>query len=375
MSFFIQGVGAVTPLAPNAAETWRTLCDGAEAPREQVPRRMAGRRYFYCPLPAKFMADAAQRPRLRRSSALSLAGVTAASDAIEDAGLKVGPELGERCAVIFAICSGGVNYTRRFYHEIATQGASGASPLLFPETVFNAPASHVASILNLDGKSYTLVGDSSVGLSAIHFATQLLATDPEMAYCLVVGTEEMDWLVSDAFGSWLMASHCDQFEVYGRREGTVFGEAAGAVVLGRENGLRIARSSAGQSFFSINEAYSAAAEVFSQVVSFEQPDLVVSSANGTFADEVERQIFQKLGGAVPVYAYKPALGEALGAGALLQVVLASLALRSGCLPGTLRSGTKLAAVNRTTRSIKGCSRALVTVIGFNQQVNALLIER
>lgn len=374
MSFFIQGVGAITPLGSNAEETWQTLCDGAQAPRAQVPRQMADRPYFYCPMPVKFVADAARLPRLRRSSALSLAGVTAAWDAIEDAGLKVGQELGERCAVIFAICSGGVNYTRRFYHEIATQGASVASPLLFPETVFNAPASHVASLLNLNGKSYTLVGDSSVGLSAVHFATQVLATEPELNYCLVVGTEEMDWLVSDAFGCWLMASHHDQFEVYGRREGTVFGEAAAAVVLGRENGLRITRSSAGQSFFSVSEAGSAAAEVLSQVISLGKPDLVVSSANGTFADEVECQILQEFGGAAPVYAYKPALGEALGASALLQVVFASLALRSKCLPGTLHSGPRLAAVNRETRSMKGSSRALVTAIGFNQQANALVIE-
>jgi 3-oxoacyl-(acyl-carrier-protein) synthase len=373
MSVFIQGVGAVTPLGSNAGETWRMLCDGGQAPRVPLPGRMANRDYFYCPVPAKFM-EAALRPRLRRSSALSLAGVVAASDAIEDAGLKVGPELGERCAVVFSICSGGVNYTRRFYHEVATQGANIASPLLFTETVFNAPASHVAALLGLDGKSYTLVGDSSIGLTAIHFAIQVLATDPELAYCLVVGTEEMDWLVSDAFGSWLRASRCDQFEVYGRRTGTVFGEGAGAVMLGREHGLRIARSSAGRPFFAVSEACSAAAEVLGKVISFGQPDLVISSANGTFADEVECRIFQDFCGTAPVYAYKPALGEALGASAVLQVVFASLALRTKCLPGTLSSGARLPSVNRKTRSTKGSSRALVMAIGFNQQANALMID-
>ena len=373
MSIFIQGVGAVTPLGSSAGETWRMLCEGGYAPRVRVPGRMADRDYLYCPLPAKFM-KAARAPRLRRSSALSLAGATAAFDAIEDAGLKVGPELGEHCAVIFAICSGGVNYTRRFYDEIATQGANVASPLLFTETVFNAPASHVAALLDFDGKSYTLVGDSSVGLSAIHFATQVLATDPGLAYCLVVGTEEMDWLVSDAFASWLMASRHGQFEVYGRRTGTVFGEAAGAVVLGREHGLRIARSSAGEPFFSVREAYKAAAEVLGEVVSSGQPDLAISSANGTFADEVECRIFQDFCDAAPVYAYKAALGEALGASAVLQAVFASLALRTECLPGTLSAGTRLPRVNRKTRSIKGASRALVTTIGFNQQANALMIE-
>ena len=118
--------------------------------------------------------------------------------------------------MVFAICSGGVNYTRRFYHEIVTQGAHGASPLLFPETVYNAAASHLAALLGVNGQSYTLVGDSSVGLGAIHFAIELLTMQPQLDRCLVVGTEEADWLLADAFASWRMATNRDQFEVYGQ---------------------------------------------------------------------------------------------------------------------------------------------------------------
>ena len=135
--------------------------------------------------------------------------------------------------MVFAICSGGVNYTRRFYHEIVTQGAHAASPLLFPETVYNAAASHLAALLGVNGQSYTLVGDSSVGLGAIHFAIELLTIQPRLDRCLVVGTEEADWLLADAFASWRMATNRDQFEVYGRSGGTIFGEGAAAVLIGR----------------------------------------------------------------------------------------------------------------------------------------------
>ena len=154
-------------------------------------------------------------------------------DAFADAGLKPDSELAARIAVVFAICSGGVNYTRRFYHEIVTQGAHAASPLLFPETVYNAAASHLAALLGVNGQSYTLVGDSSVGLGAIHFAIELLAIQPRLDRCLVVGTEEADWLLADAFASWRMATNRDQFEVYGRSGGTIFGEGAAAVLIGR----------------------------------------------------------------------------------------------------------------------------------------------
>ena len=75
---------------------------------------------------------------------------------------------------IFAISNGGVTYTKRFYHEIVDTGAQAASPLLFPETVFNAPASHLAAILGVTGATYTLVGDGAVGLAAIKMAEELM---------------------------------------------------------------------------------------------------------------------------------------------------------------------------------------------------------
>jgi 3-oxoacyl-(acyl-carrier-protein) synthase len=370
MNLFIQGIGAVTPLGPTASETWLPLCQGQQAPRTLIANAVADREYFTCTVPGKFVSEAARQPRLRRSGMLSLLAAAAGFDAFADAGVKPGAGCSDRIAVVFAICSGGVKYTRRFYHEIVTQGANAASPLLFPETVYNAAASHLAALLAVDGQSYTLVGDSSVGLSALHFATELLIMQPELNRCLVVGTEEADWLLSDAFASWRMATNEDQFEVYGRTCGTIFGEGAAAVLIGRSGVLGICRSSPGRPFFSVRDSESVAVEVFGSLLAAESPDVIVSSANGTFADEVERKVFGKFFPSVPVYAPKPAVGEALGASALFQVAVAGLALRHQRLPGTLSAGLKLPSVNRKTRSFRAAN-AMVTCVGFNQQVNAM----
>jgi 3-oxoacyl-(acyl-carrier-protein) synthase len=373
MSVFIQGIGAVTPLAPTARETWRPLCEGQQAPRRLMTNAVAGRKYFSCTVPGKFVSEVAREPRLRRSGTLSLLGAAAGFDALADAGMKSGRVLGDQMAVVFAICSGGVNYTRRFYHEIVTQGAKAASPLLFPETVYNAAASHLAALLEIDGQSYTLVGDSSIGLSALHFATQLLTMQPGLDRCLVVGTEEADWLLADAFASWRMATNEERFEVYGRTSGTIFGEGAAAVLIGRTGALEISRSSPGQAFFSVRDCESVAAELFGNLLTVEPPDLIVGSANGTFADEVELKVFGQLCPSIPVYAPKPAVGEALGASALFQVAVAVLAIRHQQVPGTLSAGFKLPSVNRESRSFP-VSNALVTSVGFNQQVNAVKLR-
>jgi 3-oxoacyl-(acyl-carrier-protein) synthase len=370
MSFSIQGIGAVTPLGPTGLETWSALCRGWQAPRTLFTNSLADRSYFACRVPGKFVADAARQPRLRRSGTISLLGAAAGFNAFADAGLKPDNELSAQIAVVFAICSGGVNYTRRFYHEIVTQGAHGASPLLFPETVYNAAASHLAALLGLNGQSYTLVGDSSVGLGAIHFATELLTIQPRLQHCLVVGTEEADWLLADAFASWRMATKLDRFEVYGRCDGTIFGEGAAAILIGRTGALEITRSSAGLPFCSFQESESAARAIFGEMQEEGSPEMIVSSANGTFVDEVEAKVFSEFYPSIPVYAPKPATGEALGASALLQVAIAGLALRHQQLPGTLEAGSRLPTINRETRSISA-SKALVTSIGFNHQVNAL----
>jgi 3-oxoacyl-(acyl-carrier-protein) synthase len=72
-----------------------------------------------------------------------------------------------------------------------------ASPLLFPETVFNAPGSHLAAYLNSSAVSYTLVGDDSAFVQGLAIAAGWLASN-QVDGCVVVGAEELDWLVGDA---------------------------------------------------------------------------------------------------------------------------------------------------------------------------------
>ena len=63
-----------------------------------------------------------------------------------------------RLGVIVCLQSGCVQYSCRFFDE-ALKDPATASPLLFPETVFAAPASHVAALLEKRSLAYTLVGD------------------------------------------------------------------------------------------------------------------------------------------------------------------------------------------------------------------------
>ena len=125
-------------------------------------------------------------------------------------------------------------YTKRFYHEVVESGAQAASPLLFPETVFNAPASHLAAILGITGASYTLVGDGAVGLLALKMAEDLML-NPALDRCLVVGAEEADWLLCDAYRRWRLLRAAPPLEVFQEPpRGMILSEGAGALLLEAE---------------------------------------------------------------------------------------------------------------------------------------------
>src|SRR5213595_1705698 len=235
MSLAIAGMGWVTPLGGGGDSVWDQLLQGHEASATTISEQFGDRSYSAFRVPESVVASFAH-PRLRRASVISRFAAAAGLDALRAAGLEPGSHNGERTALIFAISNGGVIYTKRFYSNIVESGAQSASPLLFPETVFNAPASHLAAILGVTVATYTLVGDGAVGLAAIKMAEDLMDNEA-LDYCLVVGTEEIDWLLCDAYWRWRLLRLAPPIEPYGNRNrGMVLSEGAGSVLIAR-NGL------------------------------------------------------------------------------------------------------------------------------------------
>lgn len=350
MSLRIEGMGWVTPLGNGLDEVWTRLNAGEIAPAAELSTESSSRKYRYFPVPPNLVAQFGKNPRLRRSSSITYFTAGAGLAAIENAGLKMTPEIAKRTAIIFAIASGGVIYTRKFYDAIARQGANAASPLLFPETVYNAPAAHLAALLGIDGASYTLVGDGSVGLAALKMAEQLLA-DPELEHCLVVGGEEIDWILCEAYRTWRLIAADGKIELHSGR-GTLFGDCGAAILAGRAGPVAVAKIHSGESFFRRQDAPGAISRVLSQLAQGGSAELAVSCANGTFIDDAERAALAEFFPNAKVLSPKRSIGEALGAGALVQTIVAALALQHG-----------------------DAKRAVVSSLGFNQQAAGAILSK
>src|SRR5271155_2072294 len=156
----IAGCGAVTPAGVGV----EALLQGSAKPTS-VEEIRSGQSWPVLRVDLKDPAFVRwqREPRLRRASPVTFFLVEAAEQALAGATAEERAQTG----LIVAFSAGCLVYSRRFFEGIVKQGQRTASPALFPETVFNSPVSHVATVLGLNGAAYALVGDESAWVSGL----------------------------------------------------------------------------------------------------------------------------------------------------------------------------------------------------------------
>lgn len=209
---FLSGSGAVSPAGWGQEKLLAALRSGKLPPQQTIERPGWTRPLTVRRVPAPNPRPAwAAHARMRRSATISQFAMGAAEEALRGSG-------GSSLGIVYCTTCGCVNYSRRFYDEVL-RDPTVASPLLFPETVFNAPASHLSAVLGTAAVNYTLVGDSGVFLHGLALAAGWLETG-RVERCLVVAAEEVDWIIADALRHF--------------RKSATLTEGAGAVLLTRE---------------------------------------------------------------------------------------------------------------------------------------------
>jgi 3-oxoacyl-[acyl-carrier-protein] synthase II len=94
--------------------------------------------------------------------------------AIKDAGLDLNGLDRSRIGVVCATGLGCLELTEAFLQSAADNGWSQTDPIIFPETLGNAPASHVARRLELSGPNVTVSSRGQAGECAFLHAASLL---------------------------------------------------------------------------------------------------------------------------------------------------------------------------------------------------------
>jgi 3-oxoacyl-(acyl-carrier-protein) synthase len=295
-SFILAGSGAVSSAGWGTESLLHAVEERRDLPTESSKREgsQSHVQIRRVPKPAKPLAFL-RNPRLRRASPISRYAVAAALEALGEERQAQVQDGTYRLGIIFVFMNGCVNYSNRFYGEVLND-PSLASPILFPETVFKAPASHLAAMLESRAPAYTLVGDSAQFLGGLEMGIEWLLDD-HVDGVLVVGSEELDWLSTEA------ASLFDR--------NTIVSEGAGAVLLesatGESNSPKVCGITPAFSYGNDRNRAQAAAQLMEALPPFE--GLRVQQGLGDTGQDLSS-----------------ILGNALGADLALQCAYAQTAL-------------------------------------------------
>jgi hypothetical protein len=312
---FVAGLGAVSPAGWNVAALRDALGGGEPLPLQSLARPGRDK-----PLRARLVPDPPVRPeflahpRLRRTSPITHYAAAAALEAVGS--LRVDPDgKNFRLGIVVCLQSGCVQYSCRFYDETLKNPAT-ASPLVFPETVYAAPTSHVAALLGNVVLACSLVGDPSAFLQGVALGAGWLAENRVDA-CLVIGAEETSWIIADAV--WHLDRHA------------IVTCGAGALCLCREaklsSGVELTAITDSHTYSARRTRMQAAAAMRGQLGKESPEELLCDGiGNSPRTDAAERAAWRDWTG--PHISPKRILGEGLMAAAAWQCVAACDAVAS-----------------------------------------------
>jgi 3-oxoacyl-[acyl-carrier-protein] synthase II len=361
----ITGIGALTPLALTAEDTWQGLLAGRSGidrmtslDLSECPCKIGGELHDFDP---RTFLGAKEARRMARFSQLA---VIAAQMALTDAGLELSDHEKEDAGVVMGTAVGGtVVETEACKHRMDTRGFMRTSPFHLTAMTPNMAAFHIARTTGFRGFSNTTVTACAAGAQALGEAGDAIRC--RRAQVMLAGGSEATHGPA-AFASFSVMSALSTrnedpaaasrpFDA--ERDGFVMSEGAAVFVLeSLEHALRrSARIYAELAGYAANsDGYHAIAPspeptgpikamrqaLADAQVSPDQVDYVNAHGTGTPLGDVAetkaiKAVFEERAYEVPISASKSMLGHALGAAGALEAIACVMAIRDNRLHPTI----------------------------------------
>jgi len=353
----ITGLGIISPLGLNLADTWKALSEGRSGigPIRSVDGSKWGLKIQngaevrgFDPLQHFHGGKDAQLDRFAQFS------VVAAREAFQDSGIELTPDLREQGAIVCGSAVGGQASIEAGFEDLWIQNRGRVHPLTIPKTMANAGASHISMDLGLSGPVYTISTACSSANHAIGQAFRLVR-DGQAEIAITGGSEAI--FTVGMLKAWeamrvISPDTCRPFSK--DRRGMILGEGGAMMILE-----------------SLDAAKARGAKIYAEICGFgmtsdahhlTQPtvagparamrgalleaglapeDVGYINAHGTGTpgnDPVETRAIREVFGAhadkIGVSSTKSMHGHALGAAGALEGVATILALHYGILPPT-----------------------------------------
>ena len=361
----ITGLGVITPLGSRVPEFWDHLLAGHSGIRRitrfdpsDLPSQIAGEILDFDPtefIPAK------EARRMSRASQLALG---AAHRALADSGLPLPLCDPERAGVSFGTAIGGLDRTVAGVEVLRSQGLAKVNPFTIPSGIPNQPAFYISNVLGPVGPSLTVATACATGAQAIGEGAECIRSGrADIVFAGGVESLIEDFaLAGFAAMRALPTSFNDEparasrpFDA--RREGFVFSEGAGCVILERldhalARGARIYAELAGQA--SSGDGFHIAAPdpagagpirtmrwaLRDAQITPGQVDYINAHGTSTPAnDAVEtlaiKTVFGEAAYRIPISSTKSMIGHAMGASGAIEAVVCALTIQHGVIHPTI----------------------------------------
>jgi 3-oxoacyl-[acyl-carrier-protein] synthase II len=299
---FISGIGIVFTRGRGIGsfekalkEGWREPSWGATLPAYRVDQET--------------LTDASLSKKIRRADRFSKMAVFSAVDAYRDSGITVNER--DKLGIILATAFGPHSTTFSFIDDILDYGDASVSPTKFSNSVHNAAASYVSSILESRGPTITLTHFKFAFQNALILADSWIS-EGRCDHVLCGCTEELGTVMEYACNMKLNIAKDGKINPFAFSDAPVSvpGEGSVFIMLSKEKG---------------GNNYGKVAEVsFSQNIAG-NPDLFVIDADGMNGDETGYREIINHGAAIA--GYSPLFGS-IPAGSAFNFAAAALMLKN-----------------------------------------------
>lgn len=238
----ITGMGVISPLGVGLKDYWANIIAGKSGIRpivsfdtSEYSSKLGGEALDFDP---KIFISPAKIRRMDRTSHMA---VSTSILALKDAGIDLEKIDRDYVAVILGSGFGGLVPSQQFIKGLFEDGPSGTNPMLFPNTVINAPASMTSIELGLPGINTTFSHKGVSAESAIIYACNLIK-EGKASIAIAGGSDELSPILFHAFAKIGVLSGCKKNSIEGsfpfdaRRNGMVLSEGAGIVILESADG-------------------------------------------------------------------------------------------------------------------------------------------
>ncbi|MFO0793633.1 MAG: beta-ketoacyl synthase N-terminal-like domain-containing protein [Candidatus Brocadiaceae bacterium] len=313
----ITGIGPLTPMGTGKEQFWDALKNGCTGIK-RINRFSSNIGYYGGEIGNLNFDEYFPHGKFRRAAEISKYTIVAIKLAMDDANASALDR--KKTGIIAGLTLGALNYTQSYHKLLITEGVASASPILFSDSLLNAPAGNASLSFGVNGPVHTLIGGKTTAAKSIMLASQIIALRT-IDKAIVVSAEELNELLC---------------LTYLRLGLDTLSEGAGALVLEKENtmiGSPYCYLKGISSHINPSNPQTALCETMEK--SLKMADMGIKDIDLVVMDSPLPEMQELRLSGIPIVCITPFTGNAFALSSVWNIIVSALIIRYGMIPPSI----------------------------------------